>query len=281
MSAAAVGMNSLPHRGSAPAFVPAFTLGLHDMKFCVCIKQVPDVSAPITIRDGALVFDTGRMVLDAYAASAVEAALVLAEAHGGTVDVVLAGPDRAKETVRKALAMGAETGTHLVTADDAELDAAAFARLLAGHLRDAGYDAILCGKQSQDTDAGLTGAMLAEHLGLPYATNAVGLEQEGDGTLVVTRQGDTGQEIIALETPCLVTCSNDMNDPRIPNIKGIMKAKRKTIETIDASAGGDAVTRVVAYEPMPEREPGPQLEGEPTELAQSLRDLLHNEAKVL
>jgi hypothetical protein len=104
------------------------------MKFCVCIKQVPDVTAPIQIRDGRLVFDTGRTVLNAYDASAVEAALVLVEQHGGEIDVVLIGPERATETVRKALAMGADRGSHLVLPDRAELDSAAVASLLAAEL---------------------------------------------------------------------------------------------------------------------------------------------------
>src|SRR5690606_31262482 len=120
------------------------------MKFCVCIKQVPDVTAPIQVRDGHLVMDAGRVVLNAYDASAVEAALVLKEQHGGEVDVVLVGPERAAEAVRKALAMGADGGAHLVVPEGTELDSAAVAQILAGHLRGKGYDAILTGKQAQD-----------------------------------------------------------------------------------------------------------------------------------
>ena len=252
------------------------------MNFAVCIKQVPDVAAPVQIRDGALVFDTGRLVLDAYAASALEAALVLTEQHGGEIDLVCVGPAKATETIRKALAMGAHRATHLVTDDEAALDSSAYAALLARHFEDKTYDAILCGKQSQDTDAGLTGAMLAAHLELPYATNAVGLAQDG-AALVVTRQADAGQEILELPTPCLVTCSNDMNDPRIPNIKGIMQSKRKPLESVEAaSLGGPAPrTRIVAYEPMPEREAGPVFDDEPETLARTLVDRLANEAKVL
>ena len=236
------------------------------MKFCVCIKQVPDVSAPIQVRNGELAYDAGRVVLNAYDASAVEEALVLTEAHGGEVDVLLIGPERAAETIRKALAMGAERGTHLVVPDDAALDSAAVSDLLARHLEGADYDVIATGKQAQDTDAGLAGAMLAERLGRPYATNAVGLALEGE-TLVVTRQGDAGQETIALPTPCLVTCSNDMNDPRIPNLKGIMAAKRKPIDTQPVADVPAASVRVLRYEPMPRREPGEKLDGEPAEQA--------------
>ena len=239
------------------------------MKFCVCIKQVPDVSAPIQIRDGELVMDAGRAILNAYDASAVEEALVLTAAHGGEVDVLLIGPERAAETVRKALAMGAARGTHLVVSEDAELDSGAVSAILARHLEGNEYDVIATGKQAQDTDAGLAGSMLAERLGLPYATNAVGLAAE-DGTLVVTRQGDAGQEIIALPTPCLVTCSNDMNDPRIPNLKGIMAAKKKTIDTQPVADLPAAAVRVLRYEPVPTREPGQKLDGEPAEQAADL-----------
>lgn len=244
------------------------------MRFIVCIKQVPDVTAPMQARDGALMMDAGRVVLNAYDASAVEAALVLAEAHGGEIEVVLIGPERAGETIRKALAMGADSGTHLIVPDGAELDSAAAAGLLADHIRGASFDVVLTGKQSQDTDAGLAGAMLAEHLGLPYATNAVGLAREGD-KLVVTRQGDTGQEIIEMPTPALVTCSNDMNDPRIPSLKGIMASKKKPVETRSVDPPAPALT-VLGFENPPQRPAGRILAGEPEEAALELARLLRD-----
>jgi electron transfer flavoprotein beta subunit len=250
------------------------------MKFAVCIKQVPDVTAPIQVRDGALVMDAGRVVLNAYDASAVEAALVLTERDGGEVAVVLVGPERATETLRKALAMGAHRGTHLVVDEGAALDSEAVSALLARHFEGAEYDVILTGKQAQDTDAGLAGAMLAERLSLPYATNAVGLAVEA-GNVVVTRQGDTGQEVIALPVPCLVTCSNDMNDPRIPSIRGVMQAKGKPVAT-ERPAGVPAPrVRVLGYEPLPQRAPGVRLDGEPEAQAADLVRRLAEEARVL
>jgi len=169
--------------------------------------------------------------------------------------------------------MGADRGTHVVT--DAPLDSAAVAELLADRLRDGGYDAILTGKQSQDSDAGLAGAMLAERLGLPYVTNAVGLTQEGDA-LVVTRQGDAGQEVLALPTPCLVTCSNDMNDPRIPNLKGVMAAKKKPVETVPVEAAPATATDALGFQTLPQRAPGQRLTGEPADLARQLAKALHD-----
>lgn len=256
------------------------------MKFYVCIKQVPDVNAPIQIKDGNLIQDTDRMILNAYDASAVEEALVLTEKHEGEVEVVLVGPQKAQETIRKALAMGADKATHIQTSGDEDFDSATYANILADFFKDKEYDVISCGKQSQDTDAGLAGSMLAEHLDLPYATNAVGLEVE-DGNLVVKRQGDSGQEMIELPTPCLVTCSNDMNEPRIPSLKGIMQSKRKPVESIELGDLGidesalQPKTKVTGYKEKPGREPGQKFDGEPDEMAQKVAKLLDEEANVI
>lgn len=222
--------------------------------------------------------------MNAYDASAMEAALTLVEAAGtGTIDVITVGPLGASETIRKALAMGAHGATHLVVPDDATMDAMAFAKILASHLSDADHDVILCGKQSQDMDAGLTGPMLATLVGVPYVSNAVGLSQEGD-ELVVLRQADGGQEQIAITPRCLVTCSNDMNDPRIPSIKGIMTAKRIQIETVTvdvAALVGPSLTQMHSIDPLPDPEPGVQFEGEIEEVVPALYTALRDEARVL
>jgi len=252
------------------------------MDISVCIKEVPDLDAPFSVQEGDLAFDTDRVVLNAYDASAVEAALVLTEEHGGTVEVVTVGPEDVTETIRKALAMGADRAVHLTTNGEA-YDARAYAEVLSGYYRTADVDAIFCGKQSQDTDAGLTGPMLATLLDLPFAANVVGIDVEGDG-LVVERQGDKGSEMIELSEPCLVTCSNDMNNPRIPKLKGIMKAKKKPVDTTPAAEFGGAEranTTVVGYEPVPEREPGTILEGDTEEVVDDLVSRLDDEANVL
>ncbi len=256
------------------------------MKICVCVKQVPDIQAPFRVVDGQLVFDVERYVMNAYDASAVEGALQLVEAHGGEVDIVSIGPDSVTETIRKALAMGATRAYHIHHDDISGWDAFVTAEVLAAFFQGRTYDAIFTGKQSQDTDAGLTGTILAEKLQLPYVTNAVGLALE-EGTLVVTRQGDVGQEVLELHLPGLVTISNDMNDPRIPTIKGIMQAKRKPVERLQLQDLGvepeklQPRTRVRGYEPVPPRPPGKKLAGEPQEVVRELVRLLREEAKVL
>ncbi len=259
------------------------------MKFFVCIKQVPDVYAPLQIRDGEIHQDSDRQVLNAYDASAVEEALVLTEKHGGRVDVILAGPEKAHETIRKALAMGAEEGIHLQTESTSGQDSASYAHLLATFVKEKEFDVLSFGKQAQDTDSGLTGAMVAQLLDLPYTTNAVGLAIEGDH-LIVTRQGDIGQEIIALPTPCVVTCSNDMNDPRIPTLKGIMGSKRKPVEVVQASSlhgtslasgfTGEALTHTTSFESMPARKAGEKLQGEADEIARQVAKILSEKTGV-
>ena len=255
------------------------------MKFYVCIKMVADINAPFQIKDGELIMDTDRVVLNAYDASAVEESLVLKEKLGGEVEVVCIGPAKATETIRKALAMGADKGVHIEQPDGA-LDSTSYATILSAFFKDKEYDVLSFGKQSQDTDAGLTGSMVAEQLGLPYTTNAVGLDAES-GSMMVKRQGDSGQEIIELPTPCLVTCSNDMNEPRIPNLKGIMASKRKPVESLTISDLGlsesdlSAHSVVNSYHEKPARKAGKKFQGEADEIAKEVASLLDTEANVL
>lgn len=244
------------------------------MRFIVCIKQVPDVAAPLQLHDGEIHAETGRLVLNAYDASAVEAALDLTEKHGGSVHAVLVGPAGAREAIRKALAMGVESATHIQLDADAAMDSDGYARMLADYLGNEAFDVVACGKQAQDTDAALTGSMLGALLALPFAGNAIEMHVEGD-LLVVTRQSDAGQEVLTLETPCVVSCSNDMNDPRVPTLKGIMAARRKQIDVrVGPQPRGEPATRVRRYEAPPEREPGRILEGEPQEAVDELVRLL-------
>jgi len=255
------------------------------MKFLVSIKMVPDVYAPFQIKEGELLMDGDRMVLNAYDASAVEEALVLTEKYGGDVEVVCVGPTKASETIRKALAMGASKGHHIHIGGDEHFDSTSYAHILATFCKDKDFDILSFGKQSQDMDSGLTGGMVAQLLEIPFATNAVGLEIENEH-LIVKRQGDTGQEMIELPTPCLVTCSNDMNEPRIPNLKGIMASKRKPIESLnlsDLSLDSDTfipATQITSYEPVPSRKAGQKFEGEPEEIAVQVAQLLDTEANV-
>ena len=253
------------------------------MKIFVSVKMVPDVTAPMQIKNGELIMDADRAVLNAYDASAVEEALVLKEAHGGEVVVVSVGPAKAAETLRKALAMGADSAVH-ISNEGVEgvqgLDSYSYAQILAAYYADQQYEALFFGKQSQDTDAGLTGSMVAELLGVPYVSNAVGITREADGGFLVKRQGDSGQEMVAAGAGCLITCSNDMNEPRIPKLKGIMASKKKPLEVLslgDLGVSEDDVapkTQITAYGEIPARQAGQKFSEGAAEDAGKVAELL-------
>jgi electron transfer flavoprotein beta subunit len=253
------------------------------MKIFVSVKMVPDVTAPMQIKNGELILDVDRTVLNAYDASAVEEALVLQEAHGGEVVVVSVGPTKAAETLRKALAMGADSAVHISTKGLEGVqgfDSYSYAKILAAFYRDQQFDALFFGKQSQDTDAGLTGSMVAELLEVPYVSNAVGITREADGGFLVTRQGDSGQEMVAIGAGCLITCSNDMNEPRIPKLKGIMASKKKPLKVLNlgdlAVSEGDILpkTHISAYGEIPARQAGQKFSEGAAEDAGRVAELL-------
>ena len=253
------------------------------MKIFVSVKMVPDVSAPMQIKNGELIMDADRAVLNAYDASGVEEALVLKEAHGGKVIVVSVGPAKAAETLRKALAMGADSAVHISTEwlEGANgLDSYSYARILASYYADQEYDALFFGKQSQDTDAGLTGSMVAELLGVPYVSNAVGITREAHGGFLVKRQGDSGQEMVDAGTGCLITCSNDMNEPRIPKLKGIMASKKKPLGVVTLNDLGvnaadvQPKTQITAYGEIPARQAGQKFSEGAAEDAGRVAELL-------
>tara|TARA_Y100000589_G_scaffold331402_1_gene384770 strand:+ start:1422 stop:2165 length:744 start_codon:yes stop_codon:yes gene_type:complete len=246
---------------------------------------------PFQIKEGQLIKDGLNYILNAYDASSVEEALVLKAEHGAHITLVLIGPDKAKEALRKGLAMGADDAVHLNDSAFDGCDSHSAAKVLAKFFADKEYDFILTGKQSQDMDMGLTGGILAHHLDIPYVTNAVGLTTDLDAKLAhVKRQGDDGQEMIDLPFPCLVTCSNDMNDPRIPSLKGIMSSKKKPLDVIaladlglDSSEVGStgSPTQLVSWAKPDERQAGQKFEGDPEELVGTLMDKLANDAKVI
>jgi electron transfer flavoprotein beta subunit len=242
----------------------------------VCAKETPDTYSDLSFSNGSVQFSNPRPVLNAYDASALEEALVLSEAHGFRVHVVMVGPERASETLRKALAMGAHEAT-LLTGAPETADSAVVAKILASFVQQFGPDAVIMGRQSQDTDVGLAGGMLADHLHWPWTTNAIGIRFEQEA-FWVKRQGDSAQEWIASPMPCLITCSNNLNDPRIPTLKGIMASKKKPMHLvgIDQLPGGDELsklevtTAIESLKPMPERAAGELVEGDLETLVDAL-----------
>jgi len=265
------------------------------LKIGVLIKQVPDTETKIRITaDGADIAREGiKYVMNPYDEYAVEQALKVKEQVGGdsTVTVVSLGPARAAETLRTALAMGADRAVHLK--DDAfeGQDALATARALAAALGAEGFDLVFTGKMAIDDNAAVVPTAVAEMLDLPHVNLIQVFELGADGRRVtVRRRIDGGEEIVECTLPALLSCEKGLNEPRYASLTGIMKAKKKPIEEKSAAAlglGADAVgprgsgARLARLLPLPERGACRFLEGDAREAARRLVLLLRDEAKVI
>ena len=250
------------------------------MKIAVCIKRVPDTETRIKVgADNVTVDEAGvKFILNPYDEFAVEEALQRRDKAGaGEVVVVTVGPDAAQETIRTALAMGADKGV-LLKADAIPADPLAVARALAAELKDGGYDLILFGKMAVDDYHHSIGIMTAELLGLPGITAAVKLDI-ADGKLTAEREVEGGVEVVECSLPAVVTADKGLNTPRYPALKGIMAAKKKPIESKPAALGPVRVKAKGLALP-PERKEG-RIVGEGVAAVPELVRLLQQEAKVL
>ena len=212
------------------------------MKIAVCVKQVPDTWAEKALKasDSTLDRESADGVMNELDEYAVEEALKLVEAGGGEVVVVTMGPERAAETVRKALSMGADSGIHLL--DDAlhGSDALATSYALAEVLKDRGFDLVVFGSESTDARMSVVPAMVAERLGVAQLTFAQKVDVDG-GSVTIQRATETGYDTVEAALPAVVSVVEKINEPRYPSFKGIMAAKKKPVETLTvADAGLDA-----------------------------------------
>lgn len=249
------------------------------MKIAVCIKRVPDTETRIKVAaDGVSIDETGvKFILNPFDEFAVEEALQRKEKAGtGEVVIVTVGTDAAAETIRTALAMGADRGVLLQGAIPA--DGLAVAKALAAELKDGGYDLILFGKVAVDDYGHQVGTMTAELLGLPCVTAAVKLEI-ADRKVTAEREVEGGLEVVECSLPAVITCDKGLNNPRYPALKGIMAAKKKPIETKPAALGAARVTAKSLALPAARKEG--RIVGEGVGAVAELVRLLQQEAKVL
>jgi electron transfer flavoprotein beta subunit len=260
----------------------------------VCLKQVPDTEIQIRIgSDGkSIVQDDIKWVMNPYDEFGVEEALKLKEKFGGEVTVVGLGPKRVTESIRTALAMGADKG---VLINDPALegsDSLGTAKALAAVIKDLEYNLIFTGQRGVDEDAGLVGATLAEFLGIPHLSVIVKVDVAEDGKSVQVHRPVEGQTlVIESSLPALITAQKGLNEPRYASLPGIMKAKKKPLEEktladlgLDAAEFGEGARKLQILEltPPPQREAGKIVEGEtPEEEAKELARLLREEAKVI
>lgn len=252
------------------------------MHIVVLVKRVPDTASKIKIDGGGTSVDLNglQFVLNPYDEYAVEEALAIKErAGGGNVSVLTLGPAKAVETLRSALAMGADEGHHI--ADDTVLrDSLSTAKVLAEAIKslDPPVDLILCGRQAVDDQSIAVGPMVATLLGYPCVTDIVKLEQK-DGSFVVERDVEGGQEVVEVTLPALLSTQKGLNEPRYASIKGVMKAKRKKVANPAVTLAPPAIEiRKVEYPPA---RAGGRIVGEGAEAVGELVRLLREEAKVL
>ena len=197
------------------------------MKVAVCVKEVPESTAPRRIDPSTMRLDrSGEGTLNPWDLSAVEEGLRLVEAGGGEVVCVSMGPERAGTSLRKALAMGADRAVLVADEAAAGSDLVATSRVLAKALEREGADLVLFGQQSADSDGAVLWAAVAERLRLPLISQAATLEVAG-GRARVKRQTEHGYDLIEAPLPCVVAVSDAINEPRYPSLKGIMGAKKK------------------------------------------------------
>jgi electron transfer flavoprotein beta subunit len=251
-----------------------------------CVKQVPDTETLIKVKpDGSGIDETGiKWVMNPYDEFGVEEALKLKEKFGGDVTIVSVGPARALETIRTALAMGADKGIHINDSAFEGADAYSIAAALAAAIKGIPHDIIFCGQRAIDDDAGQVGSVLAELLGLPQVTFVTKLDVEG-ASIKVIRPIEGAQLLIESSLPCVVTAQKGLNEPRYASLPGIMKAKKKPVDVKDAAGLGITVApkaKVAKTVPPPARPPGKIICGEePAEKARELAKLLREEAKVI
>jgi len=212
------------------------------MKIAVCVKQVPDTWAEKKLREGDSLLDreSADGVMNELDEYAVEEALQMIEAHGGEVVVLSMGPDRAAETVRKALSMGADAGIHVVDDSLAGSDAIATSAVIAAAIEGRGFDLVLFGSESTDARMSVVPAMVAERLGWAQLTFAQKVEVAGTD-VSIERVTENGFASVTASMPAVVSVVEKINEPRYPSFKGIMAAKKKPVETLTiAEVGVDA-----------------------------------------
>jgi electron transfer flavoprotein beta subunit len=206
------------------------------VKIVVCVKEVPEASARTRIDPGTLKLDrSGPAALNAFDAHALEEALKIREGAGdGEVVALMMAPERAADSLRKALAVGADRAVHVADDSLAGSDLVATARVLAKAVEREEPDLVLLGQQGADSDGAVLWSALADLLRLPVVSQAASLEL-GDGKVTSKRQTEYGYDVIEAPLPCVVAVSDAINEPRYPSLKGIMGAKKKPYETLSAS----------------------------------------------
>ena len=247
------------------------------MRYVVCIKQVPETTdVKINPATNTLMRDGVASIINPFDMYAIEEGLRLKTKTGGTVTVISMGPPQADAALREAISMGADEAILVSDRAFAGSDTWATSYTLAMAIRKIGsFDVILCGKQASDGDTAQVGPGIAVHLDLPQITYVRKIESIDEKTIVAERLMENGYEVIQSPLPCVLTVVKEINEPRLPSLKGKMAAKKAVIPVWKAAdlqcdpknIGLDgSPTKVVKIFTPPPRQGGEMLKGEPSEV---------------
>ena len=248
------------------------------MKILVCISHVPDTTSKINFSDGDTKFDTNgvQFVINPNDEFGLTRAMWFKEKQGASVDVVNVGGPETEPTLRKALAIGADAAIRVNTV---ATDGFSVARQLANVVNNGSYDLVIAGRESLDYNGGIVPGMLAAMTNANFVNNCIGLEVEGN-TATVSREIDGGKEVVSTSLPLVIGGQKGLvqeSDLRIPNMRGIMMARKKPLTLVDP-VDANAETHSIKFEK-------PALRGAvklvDADNLDELVNLLHNEAKVI
>jgi len=245
------------------------------MKILVCISHVPDTTSKITFTDGNTAFNTAgvQFIINPYDEIALSKAVDLAADGASTITVITVGDASTEATLRKALAIGADSA---VRVDAQPLDAWFVANQIAAYARANSFDLILTGRESIDYNGGQVAGMLGELLGLPSVSIAKSLSVE-NGQARVEREIEGGKEIITASLPLVAGTAEGVAEPKIANMRGIMSARTKPLEVI-APIAVEPLTKIEVYDTPPARGNVKLIDENNID---ELVNLLHTEAKVI
>lgn len=248
------------------------------MKILVCISHVPDTTSKINFADNDTKFDTNgvQFVINPNDEFGLTRAMWFKEKQGASVDVVNVGGAETEPTLRKALAIGADAAIRVnIPATDGVLVAKQLAKVVA----DGGYDLVIAGRESIDYNGGMVPGMLAALTDANFVNNCIGLDVEGSNA-TATREIDGGKETVSTSLPLVIGGQKGLveeSDLRIPNMRGIMMARKKPLTVVDPAEVSSGTTSVKFEKPAPK---GAVKLVAPDNLDE-LVNLLHNEAKVI
>lgn len=258
------------------------------MNIIVCIKQVPETTeVRINPETNTLIREGVKSIINPFDMYAIEEGVQLKERFGGKVTVVTMGPPQAEAALREAISMGADEGVLLCDRAYAGSDTWATSYTVAGAIKKIGaFDLIICGKQASDGDTAQVGPGISTHLNVPQVTYVKKVEEVKENLMRLERMMEEGYEIIETPLPALLTVVKEINEPRIPSLKGMMRAKSAKITLwgqkelgLDPQSIGlcGSPTQVVKIFTPPQRTGGQMLNGEVPDIASQLVDLLKGE----